>query len=41
MLELNSEIPIEGDELKYKHFTFIILEADITRVIRVKVTIGD
>ena len=41
MLELNSEIPIEGDELKYKHFTFIILEADKTRVIRVKVTIND
>ena len=41
VLELNSEIPIEGDELKYKHFTFIILEADKTRVIRVKVTIGN
>ncbi len=41
MLELNSEIPIEGDELKYKHFTFIILEADKTRVIRVKITIKD
>ncbi len=40
ILELNSEIPIEGDELKYKHFTFIILEADKTRVIRVKITIG-
>ncbi len=41
MLELNSEIPIEGDELRYKDFTFIILEADKTRVIRVKVTIGN
>ena len=41
VLELNSEIPIEGDELKYKHFTFIILEADKTRVIRVKITIGN
>lgn len=41
VLELNAEIPIEGDELKYKHFTFLILEADKTRVIRVKVTIGN
>ena len=41
VLELNSEIPIEGDELKYQHFTFLILEADKTRVIRVKVTIGN
>jgi len=41
ILELNSEIPIEGDELKYQHFTFLILEADKTRVIRVKVTLGN
>jgi len=41
VLELNAEIPIEGDELKYQHFTFLILEADKTRVIRVKVTIGN
>ncbi|MDB5226178.1 MAG: gliding motility-associated protein GldE [Bacteroidota bacterium] len=40
MLELNSEIPIEGDELRYQNFTFIILEADKTRVIRVKVTLN-
>ncbi len=39
ILELNSEIPIEGDELRYNNFTFIILEADKTRVIRVKVTL--
>lgn len=41
ILELNAEIPVEGDELKYHPFTFLILEADKTRVIRVKVTIGD
>ena len=41
VLELNSEIPIEGDELKYQHFTFLILEADKTRVIRVKITINN
>lgn len=39
VLELNAAIPIEGDELKFKHFTFVILEADKTRVIRVKITI--
>ena len=41
ILELNEEIPIEGDELKFKHYTFMILEADKTRVIRVKITIGN
>ena len=41
ILELNAEIPIEGDELKFKHYTFMILEADKTRVIRVKITIGN
>ncbi len=41
VLELNAEIPIEGDELKYGRFTFIVLEADKTRVIRVKITIGN
>ena len=39
MLELNTEIPLEGDQLEYKRYKFIILEADKTRVIRVKVTI--
>lgn len=39
VLELNSEIPVEGDQLKHGKFTFLILEADKTRVIRVKVTI--
>lgn len=41
ILELNAEIPIEGDELKYKNFSFVVLEADNIRVIRVKVTIGN
>lgn len=41
MLELNSSIPVEGDELNYKSFKFIILEADKTRVIRVKVVIDN
>lgn len=41
ILELNAEIPIEGDELKFKNYTFLILEADKTRVIRVKITIGN
>lgn len=40
ILELNAEIPIEGDELKFSNYTFLILEADKTRVIRVKITIG-
>jgi gliding motility-associated protein GldE len=40
ILELNTEIPVEGDEMKYQNFTFIILEADKTRVIRVKITIS-
>ena len=40
ILELNAEIPIEGDVLKFKNYTFLILEADKTRVIRVKITIG-
>jgi putative hemolysin len=40
ILELNTEIPVEGDELKFKNFTFLILEADKTRVIRVKITIN-
>ncbi|MFN8283173.1 MAG: gliding motility-associated protein GldE [Chitinophagales bacterium] len=41
ILELNTEIPVEGDELKFKNYTFLILEADITRVIRVKITINN
>jgi putative hemolysin len=41
ILELNAEIPVEGDELKYKDYTFTILEADRTRVIRVKITIAN
>lgn len=41
MLELNSEIPTEGDQLTLDNFTFIILEADKTRVIRVKISIRD
>ena len=41
VLELNAEIPVEGDVLTFKHFTFLILEADKTRVIRVKVTIAN
>lgn len=41
MLELNTEIPLEGDQLEYKQYKFIILEADRTRVIRVKVTIDN
>lgn len=40
ILELNAEIPKEGDELKYGRFAFIVLEADNVRVIRVKITIG-
>ncbi|MBK9330335.1 MAG: gliding motility-associated protein GldE [Sphingobacteriales bacterium] len=40
VLELNSEIPVEGDVLKFEQFTFLILEADKTRVIRVKITIN-
>ena len=40
ILELNAEIPKEGDVLKYKKFTFLILEADLVRVIRIKVTIN-
>lgn len=41
ILELNAEIPVEGDVLKFKQFTFLILEADKTRVIRVKITISN
>ncbi len=41
ILELNSSIPLEGDELKFKRFTFVILEADRTRVIRIKITIDN
>ncbi|MEN9449315.1 MAG: hypothetical protein RJA25_2605 [Bacteroidota bacterium] len=40
ILELNSEIPAEGDQLNFNNFTLIILEADKTRVIRVKITIN-
>jgi gliding motility-associated protein GldE len=40
ILELNAEIPKEGDELKYGRFNFLILEADKVRVIRVKITIS-
>ena len=40
ILELNTEIPVEGDVLKFKNYTFLILEADVTRVIRVKITIN-
>jgi gliding motility-associated protein GldE len=40
ILELNTEIPVEGDLIKYNHFSFLILEADKTRVIRVKITIS-
>mgnify|MGYP002365675923 FL=1 len=41
ILELNTEIPVEGDVLIFKNYTFLILEADVTRVIRVKITIGN
>lgn len=41
ILELNAEIPVEGDVLKFKGYTFLILEADKTRVIRVKITINN
>ncbi len=41
ILELNEEIPVEGDELKHHRFTFLVLEADTTRIIRVKITIED
>ena len=40
LLELNNEIPKEGDEIKYGKFTFLILEASITRIIRVKISIA-
>lgn len=39
ILELNASIPVEGDELNYGIYKFIILEADKTRVIRVKIVI--
>lgn len=39
MLEINNDIPKEGDELEYKNYKFIILEANETRVIRVKIVI--
>ncbi len=39
LLELNNEIPKEGDEIKYGKFTFLILEASMTRIIRVKISI--
>jgi putative hemolysin len=41
ILELNASIPMEGDELYFKPYTFVILEADKTRVIRIKITIGN
>ncbi|HPW85937.1 MAG TPA: gliding motility-associated protein GldE, partial [Chitinophagales bacterium] len=41
ILEMTAEIPVEGDELKFENYTFLILEADKTRIIRVKVTIGN
>lgn len=41
ILELNEEIPVEGDAFSFKNYSFLILEADITRVIRVKITIGN
>ena len=40
ILELNSEIPSEGDQQAYRNFTFVVLESDNIRVIRVKVTIN-
>ena len=39
VLELNHDIPKEGDELTYKNYNFIILEANDTRIIRVKIVI--
>lgn len=39
MLEMNHDIPKEGDELEYENYKFIILEANATRVIRIKIII--
>ncbi|HNK90160.1 MAG TPA: transporter associated domain-containing protein, partial [Chitinophagales bacterium] len=39
MLEINHDLPKEGDELTYKNYNFIILEANDTRIIRVKIVI--
>lgn len=40
ILELNAEIPSEGDQQEYRNFTFVVLEADNVRVIRVKITLN-
>lgn len=40
MLELNADLPKEGDELSFNQYKFIILEANDTRVIRVKIVIN-
>jgi CBS domain containing-hemolysin-like protein len=41
MLELYSDLPKEGDELNYNQYKFTILEANETRIIRIKVTINN
>lgn len=41
MLELYADLPKESDELVYKQYSFTILEANETRIIRVKITINE
>lgn len=41
MLELYADLPKEGDELIFNQYKFTILEANNTRVIRVKITIKE
>ena len=39
LLEIKGEFPIQGERIKYKCFTFDVLEVDQRRIVKVKVIV--